>query len=186
MLRTALASLALLAAVSAQAVELSVVTTKGYVALAVPDDWRVLSTQTRPPISAMAFQIFNAADEGTQHSTNVAVSFFHVDFDRGRQAAEAPVRAYGEREPTVEAVGGWTTYSQEATQGGVKYVIVDARRPFADVVAAVRIAWPKLAGNPPDYDVRMRSAFDTLLRSVSGGLGPLPQKEGQVIRRPVQ
>lgn len=176
----------LLIAPLAQSVELSVVTTKGYVTFAVPDDWRVLSTQTKPPVSALAFQVANAADEGTPHSTNVVITLFHIDFERGKQAAEAPIRAYGPKEPVVEIRDGWTVYLQEAAQGGVKYQIVDAKRAVADVVAAVRIAWPRLPANPPDYNSRTRKAFDELLKSVSGGLGPPPQREGQVIRRPAQ
>jgi hypothetical protein len=170
----------------AHSVELSVVTTKGYVAFTVPDDWRVLSAQTKPPVSALSFQVANAADEGTPHSTNVLIALFHIDFERGKQAADAPVRAYGSKEPVVATRDGWTVYAQEATQGGAEYVIVDAKRPIADVVAAVRVAWPRLAANAPDYDSRMRQAFDELLKSVSGGMGLPPQREGQVIRRPAQ
>src|SRR3989344_1481023 len=56
------------------AVELTVVTAKGYVRFTVPDEWQGLNAQTKPPLAAIAFQIPNSADDGTSHSTNVTVS----------------------------------------------------------------------------------------------------------------
>lgn len=159
----------------AQAVEFSVVTTAGTVAFAVPDEWRVLSVQTKPPISTFAFQVPNAADEGTPHSTNVAVTLFHTEFERGREAADVPVRKYGPKDPKTDELDGWTIHTQEATQSDAQYVIVDAKKPVGDVVAAVRFAWPRLAANDSDYDEQMHAALSRLLKSMTAATG-VPQQ----------
>jgi len=69
----------------AEAIELKILTTKGFVAFTVEDDWRVLSMQTKPPIAFAIFQVPNFADEGTPESTNLVISLFN------RKASLCPV-----------------------------------------------------------------------------------------------
>lgn len=186
-MRTLLAALVLLVTTSAaNAVELTVVTTKGYVRFSVPDEWRVLRMQTKPPVSAAAFQIANPADDGTPHSTNVVVSLFHIDYEQGRLAAQRVGRPYGGVPVEATTQGEWAIYSQTPSQQGTKYTVVDATRTLADVVVLIRFAWPSLPNNPSGYDKSMRAALAAVQDSVSGGLGPPPVKDGEVIRRPTQ
>ena len=84
--------------------EFAIRTTKGFVRFSVPDDWRVLSVQTKPPVSVATFQVGNPADEGTPHSTNVAVSLFHIGTERGQAAAAAVGRSYGPVAPVSSTV----------------------------------------------------------------------------------
>jgi hypothetical protein len=184
-MRAPLAALTLILASSAvSAVELSIVTTKGYVRFNVPDDWRVLHMQTKPPVSVAAFQVLNPADDGTPHSTNVAVSLFHVDHEKGRVAADGLGKLHGSATPEVR--GEWTIYSQVRLQQGTKYSVVDATRSIADVVVLVRFAWPDLPNNPPGYDKQMHAAMAAVQASVTGGLGTVPMRDGEVIRRPTR
>jgi hypothetical protein len=185
MMKYALALLLCLSA-SAHAVEFTIVTVRGYVSFAVPDEWRVLTMQTKPPVSVAAFQVFNPADAGTRHSTNVAISVFDVESERGKQAMTIVGRRYGAQEPVVTSEGDWTVYSQQHDQGDMQYAVVDAKKQLADVVVAVRFAWPHLPNNPPQYDREMQEAFRSVLASVKGGLGRPAPREGEVIRRPVQ
>jgi len=180
-----LASSAFLAMTSvAAAADFTVLTAKGYVRFTTPDQWAVLSMQTKPPVSVAAFQVANPADEGTPHSSNVAVSIFSAGTERGDAAASGVGQQYGKLPPSVSTLEGWTIYSQEAQQQGAAYTIIDAKRPFADVVVGLRFAWPHLAGNPPGYDQSMRRAFESLRRSVSYGSGIPALRPGEVLRRP--
>jgi hypothetical protein len=182
-MRALLAVLVLLFASSAaSAVELTIVTTKGYVRFSVPDDWRVLHMQTKPPVSVAAFQVSNPADDGTPHSTNVAVSLFHVEHEQGRLAADGLGKLHGTATPELQ--GEWTIYSQVRLQQATKYTVVDAKRNIADAVVLIRFAWPTLPNNPPDYDKTMHAAMAAVQGSVTGGLGALPVRDGEVIRRP--
>ncbi|WP_457424315.1 hypothetical protein [Roseateles sp. P5_E7] len=180
-----LAALAM-ASAPATAVELTVVTTKGYVRFEVPDEWTVLKAQTKPPVSALAFQIANPADEGTPHSTNVAVSLMDTKTEAGKKAASRIGVQYGSASPVVSQEGAWTLYSQGADQGGVRYQVVDAARDIADVVVSIRFAWPELPANGAGYNEAMRAALRGVQNSVSGGLGIPPPRPGEVIRRPAQ
>lgn len=65
-------------------------------------------------------------------------------------------------------------------------MLIDAKKPFADVIVALRFAWPNLPNNASNYDSTMRGAFETVRRSVTGGLGGPEPREGEVIRRPAQ
>jgi len=161
----------------------AIVTAKGYVRFAVPDDWHLLAMQSKPPVSVVAFQIVNPADEGTPHSTNVAISLFHVETEQGRAAVASVGHQYGVEPPSVRSQDGWSIYTQEAMQRGALYTVIDASKPFADVVVGVRFAWPHLPANAPGYADSMNEAFASLRRSVGSGWGvPEPGIDGVVLR----
>ena len=75
--------------------------------------------------------------------------------------------------------------TQTATQANTPYTIIDAKTPVVDVVVGVRIAWPLLPQNAPDYDAQMHKLFDSVLESVAGALGRPPRTDGEAVRRPV-
>jgi hypothetical protein len=170
----------------ASATEFTVLTVKGYVRFTVPDEWQVLAMNTMPPVSVAAFQVENPADEGTPHSTNVAISLFHIETERGKAAVASVGKAYGPVPPSVSALDGWTIYTQQAEQQGVAYTIIDAKKAFADVIVGLRLAWPRLAANPQGYEQSMDGAFEALRRSVNSGLGVPEPRPGEVVRRPTQ
>jgi hypothetical protein len=60
-------------------VDLSVITSRGYVTYTVPGEWKVLDMQTKAPKTAAVFQIKNPADEGTPDSTNVSILTFEMN-----------------------------------------------------------------------------------------------------------
>lgn len=148
----------------ANANEFAIRTTKEFVRFSVPDDWRVLSVQTKPPVSVATFQVGNPADEGTPHSTNVAVSLFHIGTERGQAAAAAVGRSYGPVAPVSSTVDSGAVYIQQPTQRGLPYLLIDAKKPFADVIVALRFAWPNLSNNPSNHDSTMRGAFEAVRR----------------------
>jgi hypothetical protein len=178
--------LALSSVAADAAVEMKIVTAKGFVAFTVEDNWAVQTIQTRMPIATGAFQIPNAADNGTKDSTNLAILLFQTDSDKAREKFDSPIKQYGASAPVIESFGEWTIYRQEAKQGDTLYSIVDAKRKdVADVSVAVRLAWPHLAANPKGYDAEMDALFRTFLTSIRGDVGPYVPRDGEVIRRPV-
>jgi hypothetical protein len=65
-------------------------------------------------------------------------------------------------------VKGWTCATFSAAQHSTRtqYVIWDCRRMIVNCGVAVRIAWPHLPKNPPDYDHQMEMVLTGFLTSV--------------------
>jgi hypothetical protein len=163
--------------------DLAVVTPKGHVTFSVGDEWPA-GTPTKFPAAVFAFQIPDPADEGTPHSTNVAVGIYDPKTVQGRDALKTFGKKYGTSDPKASRIGAWQVLEQSADQGGTRYVILDARRDVVDVTATVRLAWPQLAAHSKDYDRAMRETFRKLLDSVHGEVGQYQRKDGDVVSRP--
>lgn len=165
-----LAALAAYGATACAATELKIPTNKGFVAFTVEGEWPVLSMQMQLPLAAAAFRIPNPADAGTPDSTNIVIALYDPRSKEGRTAFNAPLKQYGGTPAVVEAMGPWTLTRQEARQGDTAYTIWDAKRSgVADVSVSVRLVWPHLAANAPDYDLTMETVFRGVLQSIHGG-----------------
>jgi hypothetical protein len=176
--------LLLSASVAEAAVELTVITPKGHITFVAEDEWEVIATQTQLPVAVVAFQIKDGVDEGTPHSTNLALGLHDPGSAKGREAIKGIGRKYGASPPKVSRVGDWQVFDQQAAQQGAIYTILDARRDLADVTVSVRLAWPTLKRHARDHDSVMRDLFRKFLGNVRGRLGPHEAKPGEVIRRP--
>ena len=169
---------------AAATTELKFLTEFGYVGFAVEDSWPIVSMQSKLPIAVATFQIPNEADEDTPDSTNLAIVFYQ----HGDATAEKALSEVGELlsavPPAVEEHGAWKIYRQRAMQASTWYTVLDARRELEKGAASVRLAWPELAGNAPDYDAQMRRTFDQVLASIHAFVGQYSPKPGEVIRRP--
>lgn len=170
----------------ANAVEIKIITEKGYVAFTVKDEWQVIAMQSKPPVAVAGFQILNSADENTSESSNLAISIFHVQYPQALEALKKVGQRYGSIDPKVENFKDWTVYRQQVNQGETIYSVLDAKKDVTDVAVGVRLAWPHLANNPPMYDREMELIFRTVLDSIYGGVGPYKPKDGEVIRRPTK
>jgi len=154
------------------------------VQFSVPGDWPVIASKSTSEKTIFAFQIPNAADKGTPDSSNLSVISTDLKTPQDRDAfqKQAPGADHNAQEKGL--VEGWecSTFSaiQRSTQ--TQYVIWDCRRMIADCGVSVRIAWPHLPKNPPDYDKRMEMVLSNFLTSV-GPFKGLP-KSG-VLRHPV-
>ena len=167
-------------------VALQIITEKGYLAFLVRQDWPVVSSATLPPVAHMAFQLPNPADEGTEHSTNLLVGAVYksaLGDERAQNSLKLTGAPVGPGEVTEASYGGWTTFSQ-VSDDAVPYHILDARYDFPEYVATVRLAWPELPGNAPDYDRTMQATFTHFLDSVMAGEGPPPEMPGVQTYRP--
>lgn len=168
------------------AVELKIITEKGYVAFTVNDDWQVIGMQTKPPVSVAGFQIPNTADDNTDDSANMAISIFHVEYHKAVEALKKVGQRYGSVDPKIEKFKDWAVYRQQVNQGETTYSILDAKKDVAGVAVGVRLAWPHLANNPPSYNSDMELTFHAVLDSIHGEIGPYKPKGGEVFRRPIK
>jgi hypothetical protein len=173
-----------LSAAAAAATDLVDFTIVDRVQFSVPADWPVIANSSTSEKTVFAFQIPNAADKDTSDSSNLSIIATDLRTAKDRQTfqKQAPGTDHNAQErPLVE---GWecSTFSaiQHSTQ--TEYVIWDCRRIVADCGVSVRIAWPHLPKNPPDYDNQMEMVLSNFLN----GVGPFKgvPKSG-VLRRPV-
>lgn len=148
----------------------------------VPSDWPVLANKSSAEKTIFAFQIPNPADAGTSDSSNLSIrsSYLGEAQDRDAFNKKPPSTDPSAKERTFAA--GWRCayFSSKQKSTSTQYVIWDCSRIVADCGVSVRIAWPHLPKNPPDYDKQMEAVLSDFLTSVAPS-GPLP-KSG-VLRR---
>ncbi len=166
-------------------VKITIVTADGFVSFSPRSAWRIGVMQSKPPVTQTVFQIPNDADEGTSNSTNLVISLITPDSDKAAAVLARIGKKFGEGKIVEGMSRGWKTYTQEATQNGTPYAVIDARRDgVAGQIVWARIAWPHLKNNPPDYDKKIVKEFRTLLDSVAGKTGAYVPQTGEVVRRP--
>jgi len=181
-----LLALTLLYATAVQAVELTIITNSGYVRISPDDNWVVLGMQSKMPVATAVFQIPNEADANTEDSTNLLVSLCDQESEQGKSALKQVGKSYGPLKPEESNFQGWLLYSQKANQGTTVYTIIDAVKPIADVTVSVRLAWPHIENNSPNYDSDMKKTLERFLGSTTGALGKYEPRNSEVIRRPIQ
>jgi hypothetical protein len=132
----------------------------------VPGNWKVLASKSSADKTVFAFQIPNAADEGTTDSSNLSIISSFLRDAQDREAFEKKARY---REPNAKQrkfVEGWLCSSFSSMQRSTEYVVWDCSRAVGDCGVAVRVAWPHLVKNPVDYDIRMEAVLSDFLTSV--------------------
>jgi hypothetical protein len=176
-------AICLSATAPAQSTDLIDFTVVGRVQFSVPADWRVIADKSTAEKTVFAFQIPNAADEGTSDSSNLSITAMNLKSvqDRGDFQKQAPSNSQTAQERDL--VKDWECSAFSATQRSTQtnYIIWDCRRLIADSGISVRVAWPHLRKNPPDYDKQMELVLSTFLSHVGPFNGP--PKSG-VLRHP--
>jgi hypothetical protein len=157
-----------LAAALASAADLVDFTIVGRVQFSVPADWPVIASKAGSEKAVFAFQIPNAADEGTSDSSNLSIIATDLKSAQDRDAFQKETPDANQNAQEKSLVEGWEcsafSASQRSTQ--TEYVIWDCRRLIADCGVSVRIAWPHLPKNPPDYDKQMEIVLSSFLTRV--------------------
>lgn len=136
------------------------------VMFSVPGDWPVVSSKSTAEKTVFAFQIPNAAEEGTSDSTNLVIvsSFLKDTQDKNTFEKRASSPDPGSQEK--QFVDGWRCYTFSAMQNSTQYGIWDCYRVVADCGIYVRIAWPQLVKNPSGFDKHMEDVLSEFLTSV--------------------
>ena len=174
----------LLSAATAAATDVVDFTIVDRIQFSVPSDWPVIANKSTSETTVFAFQIPNAADKGTLDSSNLSIIATDLKTAQDRDAFQKQASSTDHNAQEKNLVEGWvcSTFSaiQRSTQA--QYVILDCRRIISDCGVSVRIAWPHLPKNPPDYDKQMELVLSNFLTSV-GPFKSMP-KSG-VLRRQV-
>jgi hypothetical protein len=160
----AFASLAVSALPGAETVTFTVV---GRVQFTVPADWVVIASKSDAANTLFAFQIKNPADEHTSDSTNLALTAYDLKNADSKIAFEKRDSNRDPKSQKMELEENWTCTGFSAVQKSTKYDARDCSRIVSDCGVLVRIAWPHLPKNSPDYDKLMETALIDLLRSVA-------------------
>lgn len=161
----------------------TLVTPGGHVSFTGGGDWPVIAVHSLLP-GAVAFQIPDPADANTEVSTNLSFSFYQSGSRDALQAQRNFAKPIGTKLPLREVYDGWTVATQGVATNGTPFTVIDAEKTVADVVIAVRLAWPHLMGQPGTHIADMRVLFRKTLDSVNGDAGAYSLHDGEVLRRP--
>ena len=164
---------------AANAANLTLITHEGYVSFSVGDKWGVLAFETKKPIQIAVFKVPMAGEKDSDQATNVSISLINPKLPEAEKALSIIGHAYGPKSPIASDYKEWTMFRQNAVSSGITFTIVDAKRKIADVIVAVRFAWP--ASRDQEADTLLYNLLD----SVSGAFGQYRQKDGEIIRRPI-
>ena len=151
----------------------------------VPANWPVITSKSTSEKTVFVFQIPNAGDEDTSDSSNLSIVAADLKTAEEKDAFQKQALGSDHNAQEKKLVEGWGCSTFSAIQDSTKaqYVIWDCRRTIADCGVSVRIAWPHLSKNSPDYDNQMETVLSNFLTSVGPFTG-VP-KSG-VLRRPVE
>lgn len=149
----------------------------------VPGDWPVITSKSTSEKTVFAFQVPNPADEGTPDSSDLSIIATDLRTAQDKDAFQTQPRDNSHNAVERKLVEGWDCSSSSAVQNSTRteYVIWDCRRVIHDCGVFVRVAWPHLPKNSPDYDDQMVKVLTNFLTSVAPFKG-LP-KSG-VLRKP--
>lgn len=136
------------------------------VQFSVPGDWLVIASKSTAEKTVFAFQIPNAADEGTSDSSNLSIVSSYLKDAKDNAAFQKKASSPDHKAQEKKLVDGWRCRNFSAMQGSTRYVDWDCYRVVADCGVFVRIAWPHLPKNPHDYDKQMETVLSDFLRSV--------------------
>ncbi len=172
-----------LATALAQPTDLIDFTIVDRVQFSVPVDWPVIANKSTSEKTVFAFQIPNAADEGTSDSSNLSITATDLKSAQDRDAFQKQAPNTNQNAQEKNLITDWecSTFSASQRSTQPEYVVWDCRRLIADSGVSVRIAWPHLPKNPPDYDKQMEAVLSNFLTRV-GPFKGLP-KSG-VLRHP--
>jgi hypothetical protein len=132
----------------------------------VPGNWPVTASKSTAEKTVFAFQIPNAADEGTPDSSNLSIVSTYLKDSKNKEAFEKKASSPAAGALEKRLVDGWRCTSFSAMQKSTQYVDWDCYRVVADCGVFVRIAWPHLPKNPTDYDKQMETVLSDFLISV--------------------
>jgi hypothetical protein len=136
------------------------------VSFSVPGNWPVISSKSTAEKTVFAFQIPNAAEDGTPDSSNLVIVSSYLKDAKDKNAFEKKASSPEDGAQEKKLVDGWRCTSFSAMQKSTQYLVWDCYRVVADCGVYVRIAWPHLPKNPTDYDMQMGTVLSNFLTSV--------------------
>ena len=132
----------------------------------VPGDWPVISSKSSAEKTVFAFQIPNRADKNTSDSSNLVIVSSYLANAQEKEDFEKQASTVENNAKEQKLVEGWRCSTFTGMQNSTQYVVWDCYHIVADCGVKVRIAWPHLPKNSPDYDEEMKVVLSKFLMSV--------------------
>ena len=133
---------------------------------AVPADWQVIANKSDTKSTLFAFKISNPAEEGTPDSTNLVLQSFYLKELEAKAKFEEKSKPQDPSARKRSVAAHWDCTSYAGKQGSTSYDVWDCHRTLAKAGVYVRLAWPHLSNNPPNYDQQMQATLVDVLTSV--------------------
>jgi len=131
-----------------------------------PAHWRLLVDKPNFPVAMSIFNIPNPADPAGKESTNVVVAAYAADSKPAQDTLATTKKRFAKSNLTTRNQAGWEVESYSEIQGVTRYRFLDGTKVQVDKTLFIRLAWPTLPANAPDYDAEMQKSFDQLLSQV--------------------
>lgn len=148
----------------------------------VPGNWPVISSKSTPEKTTFAFKIPNRADKKTSDSSNLVIVSSYLSNAQEKEDFEKKASTTENNATEQKLVERWRCSSFTGMQKSTQYVVWDCYRIVADCGVKVRVAWPHLPKNPPDYDRQMEGVLSDFLTTVAPSRPLEPTSKG-VLRR---
>jgi hypothetical protein len=132
----------------------------------VPGEWKVIASNSDASRTMFAFQILNPADDGTPDSTNLVLVAYNLNLPAEKESFEAKKSQRGPGAMDQKFVEGWDCSTFSAKQKKTNYVDWDCSKIVGETGVFVRLAWPRLVRNAPEYDKSMEKSLLDVLKSV--------------------
>lgn len=149
------------AASAADHVEFTII---GRIKFSVPSNWQVIANKSSAEKTIFAFQIPNAADNGTPDSSNLSIISSYLKDANDRHAFKKKATTTEHNSQAKELVEGWRCRSFSSITKSTQYVVWDCYRIVEDCGVSVRIAWPHLPKNVPNYNEQMETVLASVVR----------------------
>lgn len=153
---------------------------QGKLKVAAETSWVIIAHRPSTEMSALGFQLHeNKAEDGTPHSTNLAITTYDVRNLEALLSFNTALLAQPKAGEVASEYAGWSIRRWQGTQQGVEYIILDARTVNAasKLGLHIRLAWPLLAGNPDGYNDRMTGLLNSMIEQVNRD-NPAPSPQG--------
>jgi hypothetical protein len=151
----------------ANAAEHTIYIQNGQVSIKSPASWVIIAHKPAgSPSDVVAFQILNPADDGTDDSTNLAVTAFDVRDTEAMLKFTQPLLAPKKGEPAPKEVGKWVMLTQTDKQGATEYEIRDCYQTMGSFGLHVRLAFPKLPKTTKEWSAKLEADFKKLLEAI--------------------
>jgi hypothetical protein len=152
----------------------------GRVQFSVPPNWPVVSSKSGPTKTIFAFQIPNSADKHTPDSTNLAIIAYYLGDADAKAEYEKKKLPQDPKAQPKEITKDWNCTSFEAMQKATQYTVVDCSRTVEPCGVYVRLAWPHLKKNAPDYDAKIQATLVEILESVGPSSTPVTPPKASI------
>lgn len=138
------------------------------VSIRCPTSWVIIAHKPAgSPTGAVAFQVLNPADEGTDDSTNLSVVAFDLRQTEAMLQFTQGILEHEKKKHPSKEIGDWAVHAWSDKQGNTSYEIRDCYRTAQPFGIHVRLAVPTLPGTTKEWAEKLDAEFKKLLEAIT-------------------